>query len=250
MLDQSSWRWLYSDRGDNIKTIQPLSQPQPAEPQPKEEPFEKPDSTDSNVKSPAIRDSFSDTPVRQFNEHDDQFIHTARQSADHSQPSSYEIAQLPKMVYVVAILSLLSAIVSFIFAYDSLSFVIAIFSFVIAIGLLLRFNLARKITIVLALVSVVISVVVLTQIAHFKSQTAQAFRQLHQAYNSSFVANNDPIAQSTGDQQYYSQALDTAYSIKLKRIDKMRATVIWTAVFCSAEALYFLSPRVKAAYES
>jgi hypothetical protein len=230
------------DRGNKIKTIQPLNQPQSSE--------EPRGTIDADVEAPVIRESFSDTPVYSINEHEDRFVHTARQPIDHTKPSAYEIAQLPKMVYVIAIVSLLSAVISFIFAYNSLSFVIAILNFFIAIGLLLRFNLARKITIGLALFSVIISIIVLTQIANFKNQATKAYTQLHQTYNNSFVANNDPIAQSTGGQQLYSETLNTVYSNKLKSINKMRGTAIWTAIICSGEALYFFSPRVKAAYES
>jgi uncharacterized membrane protein len=196
-----------------------------------------------------VKDSFS-APSKYNGQLDDRFVHTARQPLDHSSPSNYEMTQLPRMIYLIAIVSLLSAIISFIFAYNSLSFVIAIFNFLIAIGLLLRFNLARKCTIGLAIFSIFISIVVLTQIEHYKSQTAASYAQLHQAYTNSFVASNDPIAQTTGSQQLYSHALDDAYNTKLKSINKMKGTAIWTAILCAGEAFYFLSPRVKAVYES
>ena len=204
------------------------------------------DSQESN-KEPLIRDSFSSDPsVSDRVGYSQPESNAEAKPYDDDNRYAYKTAQMPIGVYAIGLLSLVGSFFNVLYAMDWINFVVAICNFIVAIGLILQFNFARKVSIVFAVFIVLISIIVLVQINHAKSVVADETTQIEEIITDNSSTNGLIDSQ----QQVLKSANLRKFNKETKDLNTLQTISIVQIIVYSIIAMYLLSPRVKAAFES
>jgi hypothetical protein len=161
-------------------------------------------------------------------------------------PSTFEIIQLPKGIYVMSFLGLLAAVINMVTTFDTLRFIGALCSIAVFIGLLLRFNFARQIALGFAMLSIILSLIVLVNLNHLRSLEANSYAQQQQSISS----NADIGIMSADVEQFSNTGVTEQHTANLRTLQQLKTISIATIIINGIEAVYLLSPRVKAAFRS